>query len=122
MRIPLLTVLVTIASFGVVLAGTVDIYTVAGHSMEPVIAPGQIVVVDRFSYRIRAPRRGEILVVREPVLDRLVLKQCIRVDENMLVYVRGFNSAASIDSRIYGGVSRTRIRGRVVLIGGHGNG
>jgi len=121
-RIPLFTVIVTIASFGVVLAGTVDVYSVTGRSMEPVIVSGQIVVVDRISYRIRAPRRGEILVIREPVQDRLVLKQCIRVDENMLVYVRGINSAASIDSRSYGGVQRTRIRGRVVLIGGHRNG
>lgn len=122
MRIPLLTALVTIGLFGVVLAGTVDIYSVAGHSMEPVIYPGQFVVVDRLSYLIRPPRTGELIVAREPVSGTLVLKRCVGIDENNLVYVQGINIAASIDSRYYGGIPLTRVRGRVVLFGGHGNG
>lgn len=122
MRIPLLTVLVTIASFGVVLAGTVGVYSVTGRSMEPVIQPGQFIVVDRISYRVRPPRAGELLVLREPISDHLVLKQCVTIDENMLVHVRGINGTASIDSRYYGGVPLAEIRGRVVLFGGHRNG
>lgn len=35
-----------------------------GVSMAPTIEPGQIVLVNRLAYRLRPPRRGEIVAVR----------------------------------------------------------
>ena len=122
MRFPLLTVIVTIVSFGVVLAGTVDIYSVTGHSMEPVVFPGQFVLIERLSYRVRDPRYGELIVAHDPISGRLILKQCVGIDENNLVYVQGTNRSISIDSRYFGGLPLDHVRGRVLLFGGHRNG
>ena len=48
-----------------------------GPSMQPTIGDGQLMIVSRVSYRLRAPRRGEVVAVRlagdEAVLIKRVL-------------------------------------------------
>jgi signal peptidase I len=53
--------------------------TVQGRSMAPVLEPGERVLVDRFAYRLRRPRRGEVVLVRgaTPESPELLLKRIV---------------------------------------------
>lgn len=59
-----------------------------GPSMQPTIGDGQLLIVSRVSYRLRAPRRGEIVAVRlagdEAVLIKRILAgpgDVVRIDD-----------------------------------------
>jgi signal peptidase I len=39
---------------------------VASASMRPTLSPGDHVVLDKMSFRFRAPRRGEVVVIDDP--------------------------------------------------------
>lgn len=53
-------------------------YAVSGHSMEPVLYGGDVVLVDRISYRLRRPKRLELVVFQKRNdEDRQYLKRII---------------------------------------------
>ena len=108
-------------------------YVVEGRSMLRAFAPGDPLVVEALSYRLRAPRLGEVVVLRwshglvrppgSPVLDlkRLVAGPGATVtlrDEPYVLaanewYVLGDNLDESEDSRALGPVHQHDIVGRV---------
>ena len=111
-----LTALLAILLAGIYLA-TAFIATpwiVSGSSMEPALAPGELVLVDLWSYRHRPPRTGEIVLVasRTPGGSPLV-KRVASVREDRL-WLLGDNSGRSVDSRDFGPVPVDRVRGRIV--------
>jgi len=94
------------------------VWVVAGPSMEPTLAPGDRVCIDVWTYGRRAPRVGEIVLVTAP--DGLPLVKRVaapppeaRVPPGSL-WVVGDNRAASRDSRRFGPLPRSSVRGRVV--------
>ena len=83
---------------------------VTGQSMRPTLEPGDRLLLLR-TQRVRA---GDLVVVpdpREPT--RMVVKRVVVASTGGLT-VRGDNAAASTDSRQFGVVPRTSVRGRVV--------
>ena len=71
-------------------------FKVEGSSMEPSFHPEQYVLVDKVSYRLRAPQRGDVIVFQYPqATDRDFIKRIIglpgeTVDiRSGLVYVNG---------------------------------
>lgn len=53
-------------------------YEVNGHSMEPTLYGGDVVLIDRISYRLRRPKRLELVVFRKrDDEDRQYLKRII---------------------------------------------
>lgn len=91
-------------------------FEVAGESMVPTLCPGDFVLVDRFAYRGRVPRRGDIVVARDPRdAERLLVKRVARVDLHGMVWLEGDNGDASTDSRTFGAVPLDHIEGRVVF-------
>lgn len=140
-----------------------DLYEVSSISMEPTLHCGGAVgcsrldpdriLVERVTYKLRAPRRQEVVLFRSPrgcageeAVKRIVAVagdvvtydsrglfiNGARVSESFLVkdgrtgrtvartrvpgeavFVLGDNRASSCDSRDYGPVARTAIRGRV---------
>ena len=104
-------------------------YEVEGRSMLRAYAPGDRLLIERLSYRLRAPRVGEVVVARQPgSTGRLDLKR-VAAGPGALVTVAGAerrlgsdewfllgdNLSESSDSRQLGPVSKRDIVGRVWL-------
>jgi signal peptidase I len=112
---------------GLVSGRIVRRYVVDGRSMLRAYAPGDKLVVEGVSYRFRAPRIGEVVVVRQPGTDgRLDLKRIAAGPGAEVTvggapdflgkqewYVLGDNLDESTDSRELGPVKTSDISGRV---------
>jgi signal peptidase I len=102
-------------------------YEVEGRSMLRAFAPGDHLVVEGLSYKLRAPRVGEAVIVRQPGAEgRLDLKRifaapgaAVHLDGREWRlgpdewFVLGDNLSESTDSRTLGPVRREDIVGRV---------
>ncbi len=85
-------------------------FVVIGDSMLPTLRHGDRLLVAR----IRRPREGDIVVVRDPRSDsRLICKRVVSADARHIV-VRGDNPDASTDSRAFGPVPVEWVVGRVL--------
>jgi nickel-type superoxide dismutase maturation protease len=83
---------------------------VAGSSMAPTLLPGDRLLVRR----TRRVRPGDLVVVPDPrAPDRVVVKRAAAVGGET-VTVAGDNPGASTDSRTFGPVPRSSVRGRAV--------
>src|SRR5947208_3004470 len=70
--------------------------------------------VDRFG--VRRPRRGDLVVVRDPELsDRFLVKRVSETEASTQIPLEGDNAAVSRDSRAFGAVPLDRIVGKVWL-------
>ncbi len=92
--------------------------------MRPSILPGDWLLLDPTVRRW--PRRGTVVVIREPDTDVLAVKRVaarpgdhVRIPEGYLhladdeAWVRGDNAEPSVDSRRYGPVTLDRLVARV---------
>jgi signal peptidase I len=105
-------------------------WTVLGPSMEPALHPGDRVIVDLWTYRLRAPEPGEVALLLGPAGTPLV-KRIAREPgpseapapfvldpedrSSRRFWVLGDNPGESSDSRVFGPVPAGRFRGRVVF-------
>ena len=93
-------------------------WVVLGPSMEPGLQQGDRVLVDRWTFRKRKPRVGEIALFAAPggsvMVKRVARRPAGHGAAEPGVWVLGDNRAASTDSRQFGTVSRSRLRGRVL--------
>lgn len=71
------TVLLTVIIYAVVNFAT-GRFKVEGTSMEPSVHPGQYVLVDKISYMLGEPQRGDVIVFNYPLaIDRDFIKRVI---------------------------------------------
>jgi signal peptidase I len=101
-----------------------DFIVAHGHSMEPAIMNGRVLVVSRVRYGIRIPlmqrylirwaqpKVGEVVVFYTP-MGELAVKRCTAV-VGQKFFAEGDNSIASYDSRAYGLVPIENIIGKVL--------
>jgi signal peptidase I len=93
-------------------------YVVEGPSMEPAFRNGDRLLVNRLAYRSKAPRPGDVIVLRDPGdRHRFLLKRVATAPDPVeasagSVYVLGDNEAFSRDSRAFGAVARADVVGR----------
>jgi nickel-type superoxide dismutase maturation protease len=88
---------------------------VQGESMLPALQNGDWLIVDRRAYRAHPPRRGDIVLARDPRdLDRMLIKRIDRVHADGAITLRGDNSDVSTDSREFGAVPAYLVEGRVL--------
>lgn len=68
---------------------------VFGQSMEPNLHPHQRLIVDKISYRLHAPQRNDIVVIRLPDMEELLVKRIVALPGELveirsgIVYVNG---------------------------------
>ncbi len=100
-----------------------------GHSMSPVLKPGQLLFVQRGTYRRRDPRRGEIVAARPSAMGgKTFVKRVVglpheRVQVAERVWELGDGEyfllsdrrVDSMDSRIFGPVTREELIGQIPL-------
>jgi signal peptidase I len=104
-----------------------DFIIAQGHSMEPSIKDGNVLVINRLRYGVRIPWRqgqkyiirwaqpkvGEVVVFYTP-MGELAVKRCTALTEWGKFYAEGDNALSSYDSRSYGPVSVDNIIGKVL--------
>ena len=102
-----------------------DFVIAEGHSMEPVIMPGNVLLVSKLSYGFKlpgsakyllrwvVPKKGDIIVFYTP-MGEIAVKRCSDVYNNDSFYVLGENVLNSYDSRSYGPISMDSIVGKVL--------
>jgi len=101
-------------------------FTIAqGHSMEPAIQSGSVLVISRIRYGLRLPWRqkylirwaqpmvGDVVVFYTPS-GELAVKRCAALLDGGFFLAQGDNELASYDSRSYGPVSADNIIGKVL--------
>lgn len=83
---------------------------VRGESMRPTLEPGDRVLV----VPVRRPRPGDLVALEDPERPgRMVVKRVAEVADDRVVVI-GDRAVLSVDSRHYGPVRRSALRGRVV--------
>jgi len=87
--------------------------------MEPTYLDGDRLFVCRFIYKFKEPKIGDVIVLKDPRTDRLILKRIKDIEGNKYV-VYGDNPNESTDSREFGKVERDSIVGRVIRGGRSG--
>jgi nickel-type superoxide dismutase maturation protease len=89
-------------------------FEVSGNSMAPTLHPGDWLIVDESAYRGSLPRVGHVVIAadpREPA--RQLIKRVASVDLHGQVLLEGDNAAESTDSRHFGPVLASSVKGRV---------
>ncbi len=121
---------------------------VVGRSMEPALLSGDLTIADGIVYRLRSPRKGEVVVLTNPLRpgSRLVKRVAARGGEEVVLtprgvevrpaaapardkkilkrwevaegrlFVLGDNLKRAPDSRVFGPVSTSSVRSRVLKI------
>jgi len=94
-----------------------DFIIADGHSMEPVIYDGQVLVIGRLSYGLRRPKAGEVVIFYTPNGD-VAVKRISEVtncaEDGFKFFAVGDNEVSSYDSRAYGFVDINSIIGKVL--------
>jgi nickel-type superoxide dismutase maturation protease len=99
---------------GAVARRWVDAVEVRGGSMAPTLLPGDRLLVERWTFRGRAPRATEIVLAPDPREPRRELIKRVAAVRDGLVELRGDASETSTDSRSFGTLPVAQVRWRVV--------
>ena len=62
---------------------------VFGQSMEPNLHQNERLIVDKLSYRVRAPERGDIVVVDLPEMEEMLVKRIVALPSELVEIHRG---------------------------------
>jgi len=91
-----------------------DVVEVRGGSMAPSLLPGDRLLVESRTYRLRGPRPGEVVLAADPrTPERELIKRVATVDSaSASAELRGDDQAASTDSREFGAIPLSAIRWR----------
>ena len=93
-----------------------DVVEVEGSSMAPTLEPGDWLLVEAVTFRVRRPRVGDVVLAADPRLpSRELIKRIEAVDPaGASAVLVGDATGASTDSRTFGALPMNAIRWRVV--------
>jgi len=104
-------------------------FIVSGESMDPTFKDGNYLIVDEISYATREPQKNEVIIFRYPkdpskyFIKRIIglPGETVEVAGTQIIlkedeyYVLGDNRDRSLDSRVWGAVSKKNIIGRAYV-------
>lgn len=90
-------------------------YRVEGESMFPAIQPKSLLVVSKFTYVVKKPKVGDIVVVKRSNDRSKIVKRIAKIYDSTY-YILGDNQKKSTDSRHFGVVALSEIVGKVVYV------
>ena len=81
---------------------------VEGFSMEPTLHGQQRLIIEKVSYRIHQPRRGDIIVIRVPGMGHLLIKRIVGLPGETLEIRNGvvFINGEKLDEPYVNGIPR----------------
>jgi signal peptidase I len=98
----------------------VHIYFVPSISMQPTLEPGDFILIDTWSYKNRKPKINDIVIFTTETFQGVLVKRIqpwpTQQSNAEKYYVMGDNRSESQDSRKFGGISLTQIKGQVKII------
>lgn len=89
-----------------------SLFRVVGHSMEPTIKNGAIVVVSSIPYLFTSPKEGDIILFT--TVGKMFVKR-IKKAESGKYFLEGDNKSDSLDSRKMGWIDRNDIIGKIIF-------
>ena len=88
-------------------------FIVEGNSMAPTFRPGEHLLINKFIYKIKNPKKGDIIALSDPRdKNRILLKRILEVEDDM-VNVISDNVGEGTDSRVFGKINTKNIIGKV---------
>ena len=88
-------------------------FRVEDSSMEPILRPGDYVIVNRLAYVFGNPTKNDVIVLRDPLQkDKFLIKRIADIRDSEY-FVIGDNKEISHDSRHFGPVESNSIVGKV---------
>ena len=82
--------------------------------MEPSYSEGDYLLVNHFAFYFRKPRKGEVVLLKDPRTGKSILKR-IHTIRGEKYDVRGDNPSQSTDSQHFGWVREEQILGKVLF-------
>lgn len=89
-------------------------FKVQGKSMEPAFNHGSRVFVSRLAYVLVDPEIDEVVVLRHPKEEMLIIKRIKDISHEGHYFVLGDNFDHSTDSRHFGRITKEHIVGKVI--------
>jgi len=87
-------------------------FKIAGHSMSPTFSEDDSVLVSSLPLLFFKPKIGDVVVFEK--YNRFYIKRIDKI-ENEKYFLVGDNKNDSFDSRRFGSVKRSQIKGKVIL-------
>ena len=85
------TIVVSLAIFALVYIFLFQPHQVDGHSMEPNFHNGEYILTDKVSYRLHAPKRGDVIVFHSPQDERVdFIKRVIGLPGDQVMVKDGY--------------------------------
>ena len=89
-------------------------FRVTGKSMQPLLEPGEEILINPNAYLQSLPQVNDIVVVAHPHKPNLkIVKRIVEIRKNNTYFIQGDNLRQSTDSRSFGTVTFNLIRGKV---------
>lgn len=85
-------------------------FKIAGHSMQPLLDPGQEIIVSNIPYFFRSPKKGDLIAFKEN--NKTIIKR-IQKTHDRRFFVLGDNKQ---DSKKFGSIPKNKIIGKVIYI------
>ncbi|ELS02595.1 nickel-type superoxide dismutase maturation protease [Xenococcus sp. PCC 7305] len=89
-------------------------FRVVGESMQPLLQPGEEILINPYAYQKLHPQVRDVVVVIHPEQSNLeIVKRIVEIRQDNTYFLEGDNLPYSTDSRNFGPVEFNLIRGRV---------
>lgn len=86
-------------------------YKIIGHSMEPLIKSGDLVLISNFLYLFKKPQINDIIAFKKD--GKILIKRLVKIN-NENYFVLGDNKKDSFDSQRFGWIFKKDILGKFI--------